>query len=203
MQNITINDFLHFPGEWSLSPYTIYLALKYCTYNEKINILEFGSGTGTECLIKFLTDKNISFNYTSVEHDKQFANNSNVNYIFYNLKSADFFYDSSEDVKNVNLDLKDIYDLIIIDGPHGISRKFWYEKIINNIKSGTIIVVDDYHHFKDFETELYKNFKFDIINEFSAGTKFTPTDINQGIEQVNTNLPFNFNKTHIIVKITQ
>ena len=36
-------------------------------------------------------------------------------------------------VENVNLENKK-YDLILVDGPTGVSRKFWYKKIKNIVK---------------------------------------------------------------------
>lgn len=199
--NVSIDDFNKFPGGWSLSPYTIYLAYKYCTYNNRINILEFGSGEGTNQLVSFFKKNNISFNYTTVEHNKNFLQIPEVNYIYYNLLNDSFQHDVSDEINHLNLTFSEIYDLIIIDGPHGKGRKAWYKKIINNVRSGTIILIDDFHHFLEFSIELDNTFKYTTINEFCHDCRFVKTPINSGKETVNTSLPGIYNKTHKIIKI--
>jgi predicted O-methyltransferase YrrM len=195
--NITLSDFTKFVGGWSLSPYSIYLSIKYVTYDKTLKILEFGSGDGTNKLVEFLTNKNIDFKYTSVEHDINYANTHNVEYLMYPLTHNYV----PKDIENIDIQLNGIYDLIIIDGPHGVGRSKWYDKIKNFVKKGTIILIDDFHHYVEFETELNKVFEYDVVNVVNIDKRFTPTTINEGMEIVDINSPHHGNKTHKIVRI--
>lgn len=197
MENITLNDFAKFNGGWSLSPYTIYLAMKHVNFKNKINILEFGSGEGTKNLVDFLQSKNINFDYLSIEHDKNYAKNEFVKYFLYDLN---YSY-SPEDIEKVDLTLEGIYDLVIVDGPHGVGRSKWYEKIKNHVKSGSIILIDDFHHYTEFETELNKVFEYDTINVFNIDERFTNNIVNEGIDIVDINSPYHYRKTHKVIKI--
>ena len=197
MENIKLNDFSKFPGGWSLSPYSIYLACKYATNDGILNVLEFGSGEGTNQLVGLLTSKEITFKYTSIEHDSTYAKTPNVEYIIYPLAHN---YKPS-DIENIQLNLKGIYDLVIVDGPHGVGRAKWYPKIKNFIKEGTIILIDDFHHYSEFETELNENFEYDLINVFNIDKKFTPDIVNDGLELVDINSPYHGNKTHKVIRV--
>src|SRR5690349_2610845 len=67
--DITLQDTRYFPGDWSLTPEEVYLALKHCTYEKTFKILEFGAGEGTVQLARLLTEKNIPFEYHVFEND--------------------------------------------------------------------------------------------------------------------------------------
>ena len=75
------------------------------------------------------------------------------------------FYDENN-IQNLDIG-NDKYDFILIDGPTGVSRKYWYSKITNNVKSGTIILIDDWCHYQEFEDALVNDFgskiKYEII----------------------------------------
>jgi hypothetical protein len=195
-----IQDFIHFNSGWSLSPYEIYLSIKNVTFENKLKILEFGSGDGTTKLVDFLNKKNVIFCYTSVEHDKSFAKTPNVDYITYDLSNG---YNLSE-IENVDLHLEKIYDLVIVDGPNGIGRCVWYSKIKNNVREGTIILVDDFHHYKEFSLELDKNFEYEVINLYNQNLSFSAEKINEGLEIVD-NFSSNLvgDKSYKIVRITK
>ena len=198
MNDFKIEDFKNFIGGWSLSPYAIFLSLKYTNFGEnKINILEFGSGDGTIKLINFLKSKNIEFDYTSVEHDINYQVSKEVKYIIYDLPKN---YDPSH-IENINLNLDKKYDLIIVDGPHGVGRSKWYKKFKDNVKDGTIVLVDDFHHYKEFDYDLDLNFKYELINVFNVDNRFTDKIVNDGFELIDITSPFHNNKTHKIVKI--
>ena len=196
-KNITLSDFTKFIGGWSLSPYSIYLAYKYTTNNGILNVLEFGSGDGTNKLVEFLTTRKISFKYTSIEHDSNYAKTPNVDYIIYPLN---YNYNPS-DIENIDLILNDVYDLVIVDGPHGAGRAKWYNKIKKFIRQGTIMLIDDFHHYNEFETELNKVFEYETINVFNIDKRFTTDIINDGLELVDVTSPHHCNKTHKIIKI--
>ena len=55
-----------------------------------------------------------------------------------------------------NNDIVGEYDIIVIDGPNGNGRNISYLHFMKNVKSGTIIVLDD-HNSKD------NDFNYDFI----------------------------------------
>lgn len=57
-----------------------------------------------------------------------------------------------------------IYDIVLIDGPNGVLRSKWYSKIRNNISYNTIMLIDDYNHYNEFETELNRNYNYTILS---------------------------------------
>lgn len=56
------------------------------------------------------------------------------------------------------------FDLILIDDPNGDKRSLWYSKIRGNVKEGTIILIDDFNHYKNFSDELDKNFNYELLS---------------------------------------
>ncbi|WP_395783318.1 hypothetical protein [Aquirufa sp.] len=69
---------------------------------------------------------------------------------FYNLQPSDF--------PKINI------DAIVLDGPHGNGRSICFPVFFKYIKPGTLILVDDYHHYP-FLDDLKRLFKFDILEE--------------------------------------
>ena len=63
-----------------------------------------------------------------------------------NFRIERSFYDVS------NIPLKEKYDIVILDGPNGNGRSAAFTYVKNNVKTGTIIFVDDYWHY-DFIKE--------------------------------------------------
>ncbi|MFA5753892.1 MAG: hypothetical protein WC905_00840 [Patescibacteria group bacterium] len=153
MNDKTINlAFLpEFNGGWSYETGSIHTALSHTTYTENtINVLEFGSGDSTRKMFNFLKDQILNVNYECYETDPKYVTEVPCNTILYKHPSE------------VKL-LDRIYDLILIDGPMGIDRKYWYEKIKPCCRPGTIILIDDWNHFAEFELELQKNLKYIVI----------------------------------------
>ena len=56
------------------------------------------------------------------------------------------------------------FDLILIDGPNGDKRSLWYSKIKNNVKIGTICLIDDFNHYKCFGEELDRNYEYELLS---------------------------------------
>jgi len=194
--HLELNEFLDFKGGWSLAPYSIFLAIKHLTYTNELNILEFGSGDGTTQLVDLLTKNNITFNYTSVEHDKAYAKTPNVNYQLYSLDGWNY---NPNDLDLITLTLDRMYDLVIVDGPHGVGRAKWYSKFKNNVKKGTIVVVDDFHHYAEFGIELDTHFEYETINLFNC--KGQHVIVNEGIDIADTTSPMVLEKSYKVVKI--
>jgi len=186
--SISVDEVKHFPSGWSLSPYSIFLTLKHTTFDSTLNILEFGSGEATRILYDLLTSKNIPFTYTSYEHDSRYATTNGVSYKMYSLDNQ--LFESNE-----------IFDIIIVDGPNGVNRYKWYSQFKDNVRDGTIILIDDFHHYKEFGELLDSTFTYETINEFNIDSRFTPI-INSGIEIVDVGDKMSHGtKTHKVVKV--
>ncbi len=149
-------DFLVFNGGWSYMQEEIYNAVCILPTQEKINILEFGCGDSSIKLFNIL-NKKYAVTYRAYE--------SNSNFIINHPYIECILYKESE-IEQLQIG-NEKYDFILIDGPNGVNRKFWYSKIINNVKSGTIILIDDWCHYEEFENALVNDFgckiKYEII----------------------------------------
>ena len=150
--NITRDQCNIFPGGWSIKPEEMYTALSSVEYTDVLRILEFGAGDGTRALVKLLTDTGVGFEYTSYENDALFAvMDPRVHTVMW---------------RDMPTKLEQgIFDLVIIDGPMGLDRCKWYPLVAPMTHKGTIIVVDDYHHFTEFKVALDKHFTHDVIQE--------------------------------------
>jgi len=141
-----------FPGGWSVRPDEMHFTLRSVRYSATLNILEFGAGAGTVALIRLLDKYRVPFKYVSYEDKLEYmCKDPRVQTILWT------------DFPTTTVD--GIFDLIIIDGPAGLSRTKWYPLIKKNVKPGTIILVDDYRHFTEFETALNANFKYRAVLE--------------------------------------
>ena len=63
------------------------------------------------------------------------------------------------------------YDLVLVDGPTGVTRKLWYKKLKSVVKKGTIVHIDDYDHYKEFEQELKNNLSYEELYRKSRKVK--------------------------------
>lgn len=149
---ITEKDCENFPGRWSLNPEQVYTALSHVTYRRVLKILEFGSGKGTYVMARMLNRKGIRFKYVTYENDERFVcDHPKVQTVFW----TDF-------PKKL---VKGIYDLVIIDGPAGLTRTQWYPLLRSHVRQGTILLIDDFRHFKQFLKVLKRNFRYRLIHE--------------------------------------
>jgi len=116
-----------------------------------LSVLELGGGDSSIKLWDFLKTKYKQVTYRCYETDPTWApQHDNIEVILYKTPSLVVF----DDV---------VYDFILIDGPTGISRREWYSKLTNNVRPGTILHIDDYDHYKEFEEELAINFVYDEL----------------------------------------
>jgi len=74
-------------------------------------------------------------------------------------------------------DLKDKYDVMVLDGPNGNGRNFSYLHMYTRIKKGGLIFIDDIDHY-DFEPKMntffntktiYKLLGDDKVNKWTGG----------------------------------
>ncbi len=200
--SITLDETKNFPGDWSLLPEEIYLALKYTTYSDTLHILEFGAGSGTVELTKLLQKKQIAYNYHAFENDAHYATKlDNVTYHLYQLPRAitPTYAEWSEPIANIVFPVEfPTFDLIIVDGPHGVARSEWYRKFKQYARPGTIILVDDFAHYTEFAQQLDEHFKYTTIIEYNQSSSWPI--INEGIETITS--PF-LNKTFKIVIVNE
>jgi hypothetical protein len=197
---IKLSETKNFSGGFSLAPEEAYIALKHATYRDKFRILEFGSGESTILFTKILKEKNISFEYHVFENDPNYIYEiENVIYHHYDLPNFPFsrcnewsFYVEKYELPNLP-----VFDLVIVDGPHGVGRAKWYEKFKKYTKPKTVILIDDFHHYIEFKNSLDENFLYDTIIEYNQNPSWKI--INSGIDPIVSNQ--NINKSFKIVKI--
>lgn len=166
MELIKKLDFSVFQGGWSYMAEEMHNAVSLLPDQKNLNILEFGCGDSSIKLFNILSEK-YTVKYKAYESNKFFIiNHIGIECIFYNESELQSLQIGNEK-----------YDFILIDGPNGMARKYWYIKIINNVKKGTIVLIDDYCHYKEFEHALVNDFgskvKYEIIEtrkEFDANS---------------------------------
>ncbi len=157
------------------------------------NVVEFGSGGSTKFLLDMRESLSLNFSIDSFDHNdiycfkvnKEYTNfklnirqliqydNETYNEMFLNKKTSDK-YTIATDIHNTRLqnsfydikksDLKDEYDLVILDGPNGNGRNIGYLHLINKLKSGAIIIIDDYDHY-DFVQKCKHMFNVELVKE--------------------------------------
>ena len=150
-----MNNIPYFSGGWSYTNKEMQEFFKHIIYKEDMNIIEFGSGDSTVKIYEYMKNNytnNLTM-YTYESNPKFLFNYDNINYIQY-------------DENNINnIVFPDIiFDIVLIDGPNGDKRSLWYSKIRNNIKKGTIMLIDDFNHYKCFSDELDKNFDYETLS---------------------------------------
>ena len=151
-------DFSIFNGGWSYMEEEMRNAVSLLKNKKELNILEFGCGDSSIKLYTLLSKK-YKVKYKAFESNPSFMiKHKNIECVLY---SEDFIE---------NLDIgNEIYDFILIDGPNGDKRKFWYSKITNNVKTGTVILIDDWCHYKEFELAL--------VNDFGSKIKYEDIEV--------------------------
>lgn len=118
---------------------------------DSISVLEFGAGPTTTLLHEALKTKYSKVKYVTYETNKFYApKNPEIDVVMHTV----------EELINgkITLDEKEKYDLIIVDGPDGELRKYWYPLFKNNVKNGTVVHIDDAFHYPSFESEFKKYF---------------------------------------------
>jgi hypothetical protein len=130
---------------------------------DNISILEFGAGITTVKLYDAFKTKYNNVNYVTYEDNPEWVpKNEGIDVRMYNKK------DLIEG--EISIPSNEKYDIVIVDGPDGELRKYWYQIFKHNVKSNTIIHVDDSFHYPSFESELDSTFKdYDIL--FESGRK--------------------------------
>jgi|APGre2960657444_1045066.scaffolds.fasta_scaffold85686_1 hypothetical protein len=149
-------DFSVFKGGWSYMAQEMQNAVSLLPQQKNLSVLEFGSGDSSIKLFNLLSKK-YKVDYTSFESNKDFyINHTEINCLI---------YDETQ-IEKLNIH-NNKYDFILIDGPNGVLRKHWYSKITQNVKKDTIILIDDWCHYEEFEQSLINDFgskiKYEVI----------------------------------------
>lgn len=156
-------------------------------------ILEFGSGSSTRFFIDYANAAGMDYTIDSYDHDPAFAYRGPAwpglkLRITPLLTCSDDMYDRmfaektfhrqsfeavtgpiSPNIRNATYDvdlndLKDNYDLVLLDGPHGNGRNFANFYMKGRLRPGAHIVVDDYFHY-DFVDRIRDFFPVEVIEE--------------------------------------
>ena len=152
---------MDFVGGWSYTKKEMNELFKNIDLNKKYNIykiLEFGCGDSS-IKIWNLFNKNVDkiIYYGFESNKKYFPKHDGITTFLYDEKNM-------EDINLGNFLNDTEFDLILIDGPNGEKRKFWYSKLRNHVKESTIILIDDFNHYNSFGEELDLNFEYDLLS---------------------------------------
>ena len=153
----------NFLGGWSYTNKEMYELFKFIDLDEikrinSYNILEFGSGDSS-IKIANIFDNIDNLEYYTYESNKSFiTNHKKIKTILYNENEIQ----NVKLIDNISKNIK--FDLILVDGPNGDKRKYWYNKFKDFVKIGTIILIDDFNHYKSFGIELDNNFKYELLS---------------------------------------
>jgi hypothetical protein len=143
-----------FEGGWSYSQKEMTELFNHITYHKNYSILEFGSGDSTIKLHDHFIKHVETLTFYSYESDVGFLKpHEGIQFVHY--KESDI---ASVKIPNMK------FDLILVDGPNGDKRALWYSKIRDNVKTGTILLIDDFNHYASFSEELDKNFEYELLS---------------------------------------
>lgn len=147
-------DIPTFNGGWSYTQWEMNDLFKHIVYKDSYSILEFGAGDSSTKLFNHFKKYVKNLHYTIYE--------SNFNYLPKNLNDFEVHFYDEDDIEKVPMP-NNKFDLILIDGPNGDKRKYWYSKCKSCVKEGTIILVDDFNHYQAFSDELDRNFEYELL----------------------------------------
>lgn len=189
---------------WGLHRTTTEYIYNIIKDNNIKNVIEFGSGGSTEFLIEARSLLNKDYTIDSFDHSTEFcfqgykpeflnlmirdlvvSNANDYDKMFLSKNFCKECFTKTDDLYNTGLqnstyaindgDLKDNYDLVIIDGPNGNGRNFTYFYLMDKLKSGSFVIIDDYFHY-DFLEKCSLFFDYEILDE----SKFTNDHPNKG-----------------------
>ena len=157
-----------------------------------INIIEFGSGISTNFLVDFKLYYNKNINITSFDNSYEYCYKNENKYDFLDLNIRELLtcnneiYENMFKTKQIDLkkmilkndtsttrqtncfynikenDLKENYNFVIIDGPNGNGRNFAFLLLLNKLKKGSYIFIDDYDHY-DFVPRMKSLYNCELI----------------------------------------
>ena len=140
---------MEFCGGFSYTQREMNELFKYTRPN--MNILEFGAGVSTPKIFNLLKPSN----YYVYETDPTYAPD---------IKDITTVLYDPDDIEQLEINHGVVFDLVLIDGPNGEKRKYWFSKLRSCVKPGTIILVDDFNHYDSFGEELDKHFDYELLS---------------------------------------
>jgi hypothetical protein len=143
-----------FDGGWSYTQKEMTNLFRFIQYSDSYSILEFGGGSSTKKLFDHFSKYTSNLTYYVYETHASFLP------AIPELKVVMYDFDQMDPIEIV--DHK--FDLILVDGPNGDRRSKWYSKFRKCVKPGTILLIDDFNHYKCFSDELDNNFEYELLD---------------------------------------
>lgn len=137
------------------------------------------------CLVDLLQKHKVPYEYHTFENSLDFIFDlPNVIFHYYPLPEVKWhkLHEWRPIIQSLEMPDLPTADLVIVDGPHGVSRADWYAKFKRFTKPGTIILIDDFHHYAEFGKELDKNFIYETIIEYHHRGSYPL--VNDGLETI-------------------
>lgn len=156
---------------------------KNFTSDNPMRIVEFGSGFSTQFLVDFVLHYKLNVEIDSFDNSKLYCYKNTQNHKFLNLyirkllhcSNSDYkiMFDNKKYIPNLMIpytkntsyrqqncfydiqenDLKDNYDVMLLDGPNGNGRNFSYLYLQHRMSKDGLIFIDDIDHY-DFEPKM-------------------------------------------------
>lgn len=160
-----------------LDPFQLRDVVPYLEDGSIQKIVEFGSGSSTEFFLTLRAMYNLPFSLDSFDHSQEYCFKPSQDYHDFNLRLRPLMQYTDEEFDQIlegadippgqflpqdqynnfrahntfykieDGDLEEYYDLIILDGPNGNGRSIAFRHLRDRVRSGTKIVIDDYHHY--------------------------------------------------------
>jgi hypothetical protein len=171
----------------------------YKTISGNMNIIEFGSGTSSQFLIDLKYKYDLDIHIDSFDNSAEYAFKSDKDHLCFNLYITDLVECGDVDLKYMfdnkiynkdkmcikktepttrqrncfyNIDeimLQDYYDIVVIDGPNGNGRSIGFLHLINKLKKGSLVFIDDFTHY-GFVDDMNKIFDTKLIYSHNSRT---------------------------------
>jgi hypothetical protein len=155
INKISNDEIPDFNGGWSYTNKEMRELFKHITYYPSYSILEFGSGNSTSKILDHFKNNTDVMNYTLYECDPGFVPK--------NISDFEVHLYDQNNIITMSMPNRK-YDLILIDGPNGSGRSLWFSKLRQCVKTGSILLIDDFNHYNAFGEELDKNFEYEVLS---------------------------------------
>ncbi|WP_397362213.1 hypothetical protein [Olleya sp. R77988] len=183
LENLPLNI-----GRWAGNYAFFYLLNRILTDFKPKSIIEFGLGESTKFISTFLDNSLNESKLLTIEHDENWKSLFLDNFKLSNraeIKTLDLVENKingfdSNGYKKIKENIKEIFDLYIIDGPFGSKNYSRYDivSLAENLSKNDdfIIIMDDYNRIGEKQTtkELLKFLKhkqIDVFTEEYVGNK--------------------------------
>ncbi len=119
---------------------------------DTIRVLEFGAGKSTTLIFNALKNKYKNVVYVTYETNAKYTPKT---------KGVEVRMHTRVELteSTISIPKEEKYDLVIVDGPDGADRQYWYSLFVDNVsEDGTLVHIDDAFHFPSFEHKFLKSF---------------------------------------------